>query len=59
MKNCLAQMANFIIETEGLVKRLYDPAFSGQVEQIQSKLQEVQRSPAGWQLANELLGSND
>jgi len=59
LKNCHAQMANFITETAGLIKRLYDPAHSGEAEQIQSKLQEVQRSPAGWQLANELIRNND
>jgi len=38
-----------------LVKKLYEPGSRDEVDSVQIELQQVQRSPAGWELANRLL----
>ncbi|EMR90718.1 putative importin 13 protein [Botrytis cinerea BcDW1] len=45
-------------EVEALVHQLYKAGPPQRVSKIQETLQKLQRSPAGWELANGLLGSN-
>lgn len=46
-------------ELEQLVQRFYQPGPSQDVTNIQSQLQKWQRSEAGWEVAERLLGSSD
>lgn len=43
-----------------LIKRLYDPSSSKvEIDAIQKELQQAQRAPEGWELANQLLAHED
>jgi hypothetical protein len=46
-------------ELEQLVQRFYQPGPSQDITKIQSQLQKWQRSEAGWEVAERLLGSLD
>ncbi|MCJ1247252.1 hypothetical protein MMC30_004466 [Trapelia coarctata] len=46
-------------EVESLVQRLYQPGTPQEVTRIQQTLQNIQRSPEGWALADALLQSHD
>ncbi|KAI4165730.1 MAG: hypothetical protein LQ342_000673 [Letrouitia transgressa] len=46
-------------EVEQLVQKLYLPGSPQDVSEIQDHLQQLQRSPQGWQLADSLLQSQD
>ena len=59
MQADIVQTPRSVTEVENLVKALYDPSNSQLVPVIQSKLQLLQKSPEGWQLADALLNSND
>jgi len=48
-----------VAEAEQLVKRLYLPGHPKLITSINDNLQQLQRSQDGWQLADELLGSED
>ena len=48
-----------LAEVENLIIALYEPSNSQLVPVIQSKLQSLQKSPEGWQLADALLNSTD
>jgi hypothetical protein len=49
-----------IQEVESLVVRLYQPGHQPQeLFEIQSRLQQLQRSDLGWKIGHELLGSSD
>ncbi|RAL67764.1 hypothetical protein DID88_008494 [Monilinia fructigena] len=45
-------------EVEALIQQLYKPGPPERVSKVQETLQKLQRSPAGWDLANGLLGRN-
>lgn len=42
-----------------LVRQLYQPGSPQKIAQVQEMLQQLQRSPEGWQLANDLFNSSD
>ncbi|KAI9746575.1 MAG: hypothetical protein M1818_000288 [Claussenomyces sp. TS43310] len=46
-------------DVEKLIQDLYRPGSSQEIAKIQETLQQLQRSPRGWQLANSLLESHD
>ncbi|TAQ84155.1 hypothetical protein B7494_g7529 [Chlorociboria aeruginascens] len=46
-------------EIEGLIVQLYQPGPPERIGRIQQTLQDLQRSPGGWQLANGLLGRGE
>ena len=46
-------------DVERLVKRLWEPNPPAQISQINSQLLELQLSQDGWQLADELMASDD
>lgn len=48
-----------IAEVEDLVKRLYQPGDPATISHIEKSLQQLQRSPQAWQIADALLGSTD
>lgn len=48
-----------LADVENLIKALYVPSNHQLVPNIQSKLQLLQKSSDGWQLADALLNSND
>ena len=48
-----------LVEVENLIKALYIPSNQELVPNIQSKLQLLQKSSDGWQLADALLNSDD
>ncbi|KAB2576968.1 Importin-beta [Lasiodiplodia theobromae] len=48
-----------IAEVEALVTRLYQPGDPATISQIEKDLQQLQRSPQAWQIADALLGSSD
>ena len=48
-----------VAEVEQLVQRLYKPNTASVSTRISDELQQLQRSPYGWQLADQLLGSED
>ena len=48
-----------VAEVEQLVQRFYKSNVASVSTRINDQLQLLQRSPAGWQLADELLGSDD
>ncbi|QSZ30779.1 hypothetical protein DSL72_000337 [Monilinia vaccinii-corymbosi] len=45
-------------EVEALIRQLYKPGPPESISKVQETLQKLQRSPAGWDLANGLLGRN-
>lgn len=47
----------YFTNTQQLVLQLYQPGASEKVGKTQEALQNLQRSPEGWQLANSLLGN--
>ena len=59
MQEDIVQTPKSLAEVESLIKALYEPSNSRLVAVIQSKLQLLQKSPDGWQLADALLNSND
>lgn len=59
MQEDIVQTPKSLAEVESLIKALYEPSNSQLVAVIQSKLQLLQKSPEGWQLADALLNSND
>ena len=48
-----------ITDVELLIKSLYGPSSPNAISAIEVKLQSLQKSPDGWQLAEALLTSND
>ena len=48
-----------VAEVEQLVKRLYKPGPASLVKNINDQLLQLQLSPDGWKLADELMASDD
>ena len=59
MQEELVPTPQSLAEVENLIKALYEPSNGHLVPVIQSKLQSLQKSPEGWQLADALLNSDD
>ncbi|CAL3965652.1 unnamed protein product [Diplocarpon coronariae] len=55
----IEQLPSSLGGVEALIKQLYRPGAPEQVANIQETLQQLQRSPKGWQLATSLLGHQD
>lgn len=48
-----------LVEVENLILELYRPGSPQRISRVQHKLQALQRSPEGWNLASGLIGSAD
>ncbi|KXH59971.1 hypothetical protein CSAL01_08649 [Colletotrichum salicis] len=53
------QLPSTIQEAEALVSALYEPSSPETIARIQETLHRMQRSPSGWWIARDLLGSAD
>ncbi|PBP17057.1 importin [Diplocarpon rosae] len=55
----MEQLPSSLGEVEALITQLYRPGAPEQISNIQETLQQLQRSPQGWQLATSLSGHQD